>query len=57
MMPDAASVGNRSSDSGAIVAAIDDIDGSPHLVVADITRDDVWIAMGESEAVSVDEIR
>lgn len=57
MMPDAASVGNRSSDSGAIVAAIDEIDGSPHLVVADITRDDVWIAMGESEAVSVDEIR
>jgi len=43
----------RSRSERETVAAVDEIDGQPHLVVADISRDDAWIAMPESEAVAV----
>lgn len=54
------SVGTRPSDgTGAgdeqTVAAVDDIDGRPHLVVADVTREDAWVAVTEPAAVSLDE--
>jgi len=44
----------RSVSGGETVAAVDEIDGQPHLVVADISRDDAWIAVDESVAVSVE---
>ena len=37
------------------VAAVDEINGRPHLVVADRTRDDAWLAIPESEAVALDD--
>jgi hypothetical protein len=37
------------------VAAVDDIDGRPHLVVADVTRDDAWIAVGVEESATLEE--
>lgn len=57
MRPEATSVGRRVDGSSDVVAAVDDIDGRPHLVIADIARDDAWIAMSESGTVAVDEIR
>lgn len=56
MAPGATSVG-RQGGSSDVVAAVDDIDGRPHLVIADIARDDAWIAMAESRTVAVDERR
>jgi len=35
------------------VAAVDEIDGRPHLVVADVERDDAWVAVTEDAAVPV----
>lgn len=55
MMPEAESIGSRSSEAGDVVAAVDEIDGTPHLVVANIGRDDSWIAMSETDAVSLEE--
>jgi hypothetical protein len=43
----------RSASGGETVAAVDRIDGRPHLVVADISCDDAWMAVTESEAVAV----
>ncbi|WP_226007682.1 DUF7556 family protein [Natrinema salinisoli] len=57
MAPEATSVGREADGSSDVVAAIDEIDGRSHLVIADIARDDAWIAVSEHEAVSVDEIR
>ncbi|MGQ3410770.1 DUF7556 family protein [Natrinema sp. LN54] len=57
MMPEAESTGSRSNEAGDVVAAVDEIDGSPHLVVANIARDDSWIAMSEADAVSLEECR
>ncbi|MDF9744184.1 DUF7556 family protein [Natrinema salsiterrestre] len=57
MAPEATSVGREAEGSSDVVAAIDEIDGRSHLVIADIARDDAWIAVSEHEAVSVDEIR
>ncbi|WP_195893026.1 DUF7556 family protein [Halopiger djelfimassiliensis] len=57
MMPDAAPIGSRSGETGDVVAAIDEIDGRPHLVIADIARDDVWVAMSEAETASLEEWR
>jgi len=45
----------RSVPGGETVAAVDEIDGRPHLVVADISRDDAWIAVTESAAAPVEE--
>ncbi|WP_339103986.1 hypothetical protein [Haloterrigena salinisoli] len=54
MTLEAGSVGSESAADGDVVAAIDEIDGQPHLVIADITRDDVWLSMTERDAVSLD---
>ncbi|WP_201293996.1 DUF7556 family protein [Natronorubrum halalkaliphilum] len=48
------SVGNGSADDGEIVAAIDEADGRPQLVIADIARDDVWLSISERDAVSLE---
>ena len=57
MTLEAESVGTESAADGDIVAAIDEIDGQSHLVIADIGRDDVWLSMTERDAVSLDEWR
>ncbi|ELZ13267.1 hypothetical protein HTZ84_08875 [Haloterrigena sp. SYSU A558-1] len=57
MTLEAGSVGSESATDGDVVAAIDEIDGQPHLVIADIGRDDVWLSMTEEDAASLDEWR
>ncbi|ADB60376.1 hypothetical protein Htur_1490 [Haloterrigena turkmenica DSM 5511] len=57
MTLEAESVGSVSVTDGDVVAAIDEIGGQPHLVIADIGRDDVWLSMTERDAVSLDEWR
>ncbi|WP_169331185.1 DUF7556 family protein [Natrinema versiforme] len=57
MMPEVGSIGSRSDEAGDVVAAVDEIDGNPHLVVANIARDDSWIAMSEADAVSLEDCR
>lgn len=57
MRPEAAPIGNSSSDTGDVVAAVDEIDETPHLVIADIARDESWLAMAETDAASLDNWR
>ncbi len=41
------------SDDGkeeSVVAAVDAIDSREHLVIADVSRDDAWIAVPEGQA-------
>jgi hypothetical protein len=57
MAPEATSAGRRTDGSSDVVAAIDEIDGRSHLVIADIARDDAWIAMAEPGTVVVNETR
>jgi hypothetical protein len=45
----------RSASGSETVAAVDEIDGRSHLVVADISRDGAWIAVPESATVPVEE--
>jgi succinylarginine dihydrolase len=40
-----------------VTSAVDTIDGRRHLVLADITADDTWLAMASSETVSVESWR
>lgn len=44
----------RAASGAETVAAVDEVDGRPHLVVADITRDDAWVAMAEPASVDLD---
>ncbi|AFZ72324.1 hypothetical protein SAMN05443661_16512 [Natronobacterium gregoryi] len=48
------SIGRLPAD-GEIVAATDEIEGQPHLVIADIARDDAWISVSEADAASLSE--
>ncbi len=57
MAPEATPVGRQVDGSSDVMAAIDEIDGRSHLVIADIARDDAWLAVSEDEAVSLDESR
>lgn len=57
MTLEAHSVGTGSVGDSDVVAAIDEIDDQPHLVIADIGRDDVWLSMTERDAVSLEEWR
>lgn len=57
MTPDAAPIESRSGDSGDVVTAVDEIDGRSHVVVADIARDDAWIAVAETDAASLERWR
>jgi hypothetical protein len=36
-----------------VVAAVDDIDSRDHLVIADVSRDDAWIAVPEGQAAAL----
>ncbi|SIR86429.1 DUF7556 family protein [Natronorubrum thiooxidans] len=54
MTLEAESVGSQSEADSSVVAAIDEIDGRSHLVIADITRDGVWLSMPEGDAVSLE---
>lgn len=54
MSVEAESQGGRAVSGAETVAAVDEVDGRPHLVVADITRDDAWVAMTEPAAVELD---
>ena len=57
MTLEAESVGSESAADSDVVAAIDEIDGRPHLVIADIGRGDVWLSTLERDAVSLDDWR
>jgi len=46
---------SRPATDGAVVAAVDEIDGQPHLVFADVTRDGAWVAVAESVAVGLED--
>jgi hypothetical protein len=46
---------DRSSDNlhlgrETVLSAVDAIDGRDHLVIADVSRDDAWIAVPEGQA-------
>ena len=57
MAPEATATGQQVDASSDIVAATDEIDGRSHLVIADIARDDAWIAMPTDGSVRVDDCR
>ncbi|AEH36331.1 DUF7556 family protein [Halopiger xanaduensis] len=57
MAPDARSVEAESADSREVVAAIDESDDESRLVIADITRDGVWLSTAETDAASLEEWR
>lgn len=48
---------DRPITEGETVAAIDEIDGREHFVVADVTRDDAWCAIAEGRALGLAEWR
>jgi hypothetical protein len=54
MSVEARSNDGRAVRGGETVAAVDEVDGRPHLVVADITRDEAWLAVPESAGVELD---
>ncbi|WP_202911746.1 DUF7556 family protein [Natrialba swarupiae] len=56
MVADSTSL-ERGVPSQEVTAAVDEVDGRPHLVIADLTRDDAWLATAKSDAVSVDDWR
>lgn len=47
--------GGRSGTGGETLAAVDELDGQPHLVVADVSRDEAWAAVEEPAAVALEE--
>ncbi|WP_169331373.1 DUF7556 family protein [Halobiforma nitratireducens] len=53
MTPTPGSVGKLPTEGSEIVAAIDEIDGQPHLVIANIARDGAWISVPRDEAASL----
>jgi len=54
MSVEAGSSDGRVTGGGETVAAVDEVNGQPHLVVADVTRDDAWVAVTEPAAVELD---
>ncbi|WP_176393261.1 DUF7556 family protein [Natronolimnobius baerhuensis] len=57
MTPETESVGEPSTESHEVVAAVDEADGRPRLVIADIARDDAWVSVAEPAAASLEEWR
>ena len=57
MTPNVGSVGRRSTDDREVVAAIDEIDGRPQLVIADLTRDGAWLSVDEADGETLEEWR
>ncbi|WP_202613907.1 DUF7556 family protein [Halostella pelagica] len=51
------SVMRRGGENGDVMAAIDEIEGRPHLVIADVARDDAWISTAETASVSLGDWR
>ena len=45
----------RPETDGETLAAVDELDGRPHLVVADVSRDEAWAAVEEPAAVALEE--
>ncbi|WP_436343254.1 DUF7556 family protein [Natronorubrum sp. FCH18a] len=54
MTLEAEAVGSQLGDDADVVAAVDEIDGQSHLVIADIARDETWLSMPERDAASLD---
>ncbi|WP_172824936.1 hypothetical protein [Halorientalis sp. IM1011] len=50
-------VGQRDREPGTVVAAIDQFDEESHVVIADTTQDDRWLAMPTSNTAVLDEWR
>jgi len=44
-------------EGGTVMAAIDDGGASARLVIADVSRDDAWLSVQESEAPALGEWR
>lgn len=57
MTPDVGSVGRATADDREVVAAIDEADGEPRLVIADLTRDGAWLSVAETDAAVLDDWR
>lgn len=57
MAPEAGSVETASTDSHEVVAAVDEAEGQPRLIIADIARDDAWLSVPETGGVSLDDWR
>ena len=47
--------GGRSETGAETLAAVDELDGRPHLVVADISREEAWAAVEERAAVALED--
>ncbi|SEH11366.1 hypothetical protein SAMN04487967_0317 [Natronorubrum sediminis] len=50
-------VGEGLHSDGDVVAAIDEIEGETHLVIADIARDNTWLSMPEYDVASLESWR
>ena len=57
MTPEADAVGTGSADGHEVVAAVDEADGEPRLVIADIARDDAWVSVSEGSAAVLEDWR
>jgi hypothetical protein len=44
---------SENEEEEPVVAAVDDIDSRDHLVIADVSRDDAWIAVPEGQAAAL----
>lgn len=53
MNPKPEAVDGRPVGTGDVMAAIDEVDGRPHLVIADAARDDAWLTTAEADAVTL----
>jgi hypothetical protein len=49
--------GRQSEESDDVMSALDTIDGGRHLVIADVSRDDAWLAMDSARTVAIEEWR
>jgi len=47
--------GGRSETGAETLAAVDELDGRPHLVVADVSREEAWAAVEERAAVALED--
>jgi hypothetical protein len=47
--------GGRSETGGETLAAVDELDGRPHLVVADVSREEAWAAVEKRAAVALED--
>jgi hypothetical protein len=47
--------GGRSETGAETLAAVDELDGRPHLVVADVSREEAWAAVEKRAAVALED--